>query len=82
VTVILQESEDGYFVRISDNGAGFSAGNASQPTPGHFGLAAMHERAKLAGGWLRVEREPGQGTTVEVWAPRSLEPAGRPPQPA
>jgi PAS domain S-box-containing protein len=79
VSVSLQETEDGYCVRISDDGTGFAAGNASQPTPGHFGLAAMHERAKLAGGRLRVESERGQGTTVEVWTPRSLEPAERPP---
>ena len=29
----------------------------------------MRERATLAGGWLRVDAAPGEGTTVEVWIP-------------
>jgi len=37
--------------------------------PGHLGLLALHERALLAGGWNKVESEPGRGTRVEFWLP-------------
>jgi PAS domain S-box-containing protein len=67
-TVSLHERGGGYLVRVADDGVGF-APDASQPTPGHLGLAAMKERATLAGGWLRVDAAPGQGTVVEVWIP-------------
>lgn len=54
-------------LRVSDNGRGFAA---PQPGPGGgHGLAIMAERARLAGGHLRVESAPGQGTAVEVMIP-------------
>jgi signal transduction histidine kinase len=37
--------------------------------PGHLGLLALHERALLAGGWSRIDSEPGRGTKVEFWMP-------------
>jgi PAS domain S-box-containing protein len=76
-TVGLRESDGGYLVRVDDNGIGFDVEQGAQPTPGHLGLAAMHERATLVGGWLRIESAPGEGTTIEVWTPRTLEPDTR-----
>ena len=35
----------------------------------------MRERARLAGGELSVESEPGDGTVISVWVP-----AGAPPR--
>ncbi len=35
----------------------------------------MRERARLAGGDLSVESEPGDGTVISVWVP-----AGAPPR--
>jgi PAS domain S-box-containing protein len=67
-TVALREVEKGFLARISDNGVGFVAGD-EQPVAGHLGLAAMRERAELAGGWLKVKAAPGAGTTLEVWIP-------------
>jgi nitrate/nitrite-specific signal transduction histidine kinase len=32
-------------------------------------LAAMTERANLAGGWLRIDSAADEGTTVEIWIP-------------
>jgi signal transduction histidine kinase len=37
--------------------------------PGHLGLAAMRERAELAGGWLTIAAPRSGGTTLEVWIP-------------
>jgi PAS domain S-box-containing protein len=69
-TVALQEVEEGFLARVSDDGVGFLAVD-EEPVPGHLGLAAMRERAELAGGWLTIEAAPGEGTTLEVWIPVS-----------
>jgi PAS domain S-box-containing protein len=67
-TVVLHEQDGGFLVRVSDDGVGF-LGNDTRPAPGHLGLAAVRERATLAGGWLRIDAAPNRGTTVEVWLP-------------
>ncbi|MFU8819818.1 MAG: ATP-binding protein [Desulfurivibrio sp.] len=46
---------------IEDNGRGFDPANAPSD---RLGLYGMRERAELAGGFLRIESEPGQGTMV------------------
>ncbi len=51
---------------IEDNGRGFDP--AQTPT-GHFGLIGLNERARLFGGRLFLESEPGVGTRVEVIVP-------------
>jgi len=65
-TVTLATREEGCYVRVVDDGIGFVS-EVTAPGPGQLGLAAMRERAELAGGWLRVASEPGSGTTVEFW---------------
>jgi PAS domain S-box-containing protein len=67
-TVALREVENGFLARVSDDGVGFVASD-EEPVPGHLGLAAMRERAELAGGWLTIKAAPGAGTTLEVWIP-------------
>jgi PAS domain S-box-containing protein len=67
-TVELEARDDGFYVRIRDDGVGFAPESAAL-RPGHLGLAATRERAELAGGWLRIESAPGEGTTVEFWIP-------------
>lgn len=68
VTVTLDQRDHGYRVRVTDDGIGFVP-EELKPVAGHLGLSAMKERASLAGGWLRIESAPGEGTTVEVWIP-------------
>jgi signal transduction histidine kinase len=53
---------------IVDNGRGFVVAERDH-LPGHLGLLAINERSLLAGGWSRVESEPGLGTTVEFSMP-------------
>jgi signal transduction histidine kinase len=61
---------------IADDGAGFEVPDDLDELPGgSFGLRGMRERARLAGGDLSVESEPGDGTVVSVWVP-----AGAPPR--
>ena len=71
VFVSANEADDGIRVQVVDDGAGFVVAEALH-MPGHVGLVAMKERAQLAGGWFRVESEPGAGATVEFWVPQSL----------
>jgi signal transduction histidine kinase len=57
--------EDRISMTVRDDGSGFRPPDSPQATPGHFGLAVMHERAKKLGGDLRIYSSPGAGT--EVW---------------
>ncbi len=54
--------------QVVDNGRGFVVSERDH-LPGHLGLLALNERAVLAGGWTKIESEPGLGTTVEFWMP-------------
>jgi PAS domain S-box-containing protein len=65
VTIGVEESGEGLLLRIEDNGVGFDQGD-TEDAPG---LASMRRRAEDAGGWLRLESAPGEGTTVECWLP-------------
>jgi signal transduction histidine kinase len=49
---------------VRDNGTGFDP--SYPPENGHFGLQGMRERAELVGGAVRIESEPGWGTTIQV----------------
>lgn len=69
VEVSLDEQDDGFRVRIGDDGVGFSAPEVPLSRPGHLGLGTMRERAVMAGGWCNLFSLPGGGTTVEFWIP-------------
>ena len=61
---------------VADDGDGFDVpDDLDQLAGGSFGLRGMRERAKLVGGDLSVESEPGDGTVISVWVP-----AGAPPR--
>jgi signal transduction histidine kinase len=53
---------------VVDNGRGFVVAERDH-LPGHLGLMGINERSLLAGGWSKVESEPGLGTRVEFWMP-------------
>ena len=73
VSIELRYATASVCLTVSDNGHGFGAG---QPSPtGHFGLLDMRERAQSMGSFLRVESEPGRGTSIAVEV--SLHPAER-----
>jgi PAS domain S-box-containing protein len=65
--VTLDARDGGYYVRVRDDGVGFTSEKSATDRPGHIGLAAIRERAELAGGWLRIASTPTDGTTVEFW---------------
>jgi PAS domain S-box-containing protein len=71
VDVYLAQESDGYRVRVKDDGAGFATTGREHSPEGHLGVTSMRERAEMAGGWLRIDSAPGQGTLVEFWLPAS-----------
>jgi signal transduction histidine kinase len=64
----LKADGDGIHVVVEDNGQGFSVAERSN-LPGHLGLLALRERALMAGGWYKIDSQPGSGTHVEFWIP-------------
>jgi len=86
VDVHLRRLGDRVVLTIADDGAGFEAPEELDALTrvGSFGLAGMRERARLAGGDLTVESEPGEGCVVSAWVPagapaRQRETAAPPP---
>jgi signal transduction histidine kinase len=53
---------------IVDNGVGFVIAERNN-LPGHLGLLSIRERSILAGGWYKIESEPGAGTRIEFGLP-------------
>lgn len=69
VAVELEQDSNGYLIRVADDGVGIGGASGIVPCD-HFGVSMMVERAAMAGGWCRVERnEPNPGTTVLAWTP-------------
>jgi PAS domain S-box-containing protein len=55
---------------VEDDGKGFDPDSPAEGMPSWgVGLASMRERAEVAGGTLRVDSEPGEGTRVELRLP-------------
>ena len=55
-------------ILILDDGKGFIPIDGVEDDT-HFGMSFMQERALLAGGELRVQSEPGQGTRISIHVP-------------
>jgi signal transduction histidine kinase len=68
VQVSVRRIDGAVYGLVVDNGRGFVVSERDH-LPGHLGLLALNERALLAGGWAKIESEPGVGTTVEFWMP-------------
>lgn len=71
VDVYLGIEGDRVVLRVSDDGQGFTEAERRHfPERGSFGLSNMAARAEAVGATLRITSAPGQGTTIEVAAPR------------
>jgi PAS domain S-box-containing protein len=68
VDIELSRHQAGSLVKVGDDGVGFEGGEKAA-LPGHLGLVMMRERARMAGGWLKLASAPGRGTSVEFWVP-------------
>lgn len=67
--VALTGDGDGVRLVVADDGAGFDPGD-ERIRARHLGLASMQERARTAGGGVRIDSSPGAGTTVTAEVPR------------
>jgi signal transduction histidine kinase len=68
VQLALKMVDGAVYGLVVDDGRGFVVSERDH-LPGHLGLLALNERALLAGGWTKIESEPGIGTRVEFWMP-------------
>lgn len=66
VTVEVRQGE--LRATVQDNGAGFDPAVEGR-REGSFGLTGMAERARVLGGRLEVESQPGQGTRLQFVVP-------------
>jgi signal transduction histidine kinase len=64
----LSYMPDTIILDVQDNGVGL-AGAEPSPFSGGYGLQAMRERAALCDGFVTLESDPGEGTTVVVSIP-------------
>lgn len=70
-TVKLEFEDNELKMTVIDNGKGFElpARIGDLASIGKLGLAGIQERARLIGGRLNLQSEPGKGTTVTVEVP-------------
>lgn len=65
--VILEGTDEGLHLSISDRGNGFDI-NARSSRNG-IGIRSMEERLRLLDGHLQIFSMPGEGTRVDAWLP-------------
>jgi signal transduction histidine kinase len=71
VWVDLWERDGWVELTVKDNGRGFDAAEwPSRAADGQFGLLAMREQVRMAGGRFEVQSRPGRGALVRVAFPR------------
>jgi PAS domain S-box-containing protein len=73
VEIRLTGQDGGLLLTVTDDGRGVETATLRDRS-GHIGLAGMRDRAEVAGGWLRIDSEPGRGTELQLWIPH--QPAG------
>jgi signal transduction histidine kinase len=70
IEVEIRYGEKEFRLQVRDNGRGIDPSVLSgDGREGHYGLHGMHERAKIAGGKLKVWSEVDSGTEIELSIP-------------
>jgi len=72
VDIQLQRQNGSVRLEIRDNGRGVSSTApvvSADPQPRGLGIVGMRARARSAGGELKIESAPGQGTVIEACFP-------------
>jgi signal transduction histidine kinase len=70
VAIVARSEGDRIAIEVDDDGRGFDPERARpRIEDGHLGLAAMTERAALAGGEVTVSSAPGRGTRIRLVLP-------------
>lgn len=71
--VEVADQEGGYYLKVIDDGVGFTTLETGVAPSQPLGMDEMRQRAELSGGWFKVESSQGQGTKLECWVPYVLE---------
>jgi len=70
ITLIINESESGMTISISDNGCGFDTNLKSRcdtkKSDSSFGLNSMRERAESTNGKFQIKSTPDKGTSILI----------------
>lgn len=69
VTVTSRRQGGRLVFTVADNGRGFDLRELPARAVRHLGLVSMRERAALINGSLKVDSQPGKGTTVTLTVP-------------
>lgn len=69
VDVALNRRNGSVELSVRDDGEGFAADLGDLARRGHFGIVAMREQVRLAGGACEIITAPGRGTTVRASIP-------------
>ncbi len=69
VQVILIVGREQTVLVVRDNGVGFDVAEQAGERRPQLGLASIRERVLLLGGQVRIESQPGVGTTLTVTVP-------------
>jgi PAS domain S-box-containing protein len=67
----LRENDGGVTLTIDDDGVGFDVQGDAADDDGHFGIAGMLERTKMASGAWSVTSSPGAGTQIRASFPKA-----------
>jgi signal transduction histidine kinase len=70
VQLTISYMDDVVILDVQDNGVGLN-GAAPSPLSGGFGLQAMRERVEQCGGFVTLESDSGEGTTLVLSIPLS-----------
>jgi signal transduction histidine kinase len=65
IRISLKQEDQKLTLVVADDGIGFDPANSIHDT---YGLRGLRERADLLDGVIRIESEPGQGTTITFTA--------------
>jgi len=77
LSVVLERQHGTVIALVEDDGAGFDPSAAARASA-RLGLSGMKERARLVGGMLTIESNPGAGTTVCLRVPSMGREGGTP----
>lgn len=69
ISVNFGQRENNYCLKVQDDGTGFDPEALSTNGRGHFGLSIMKARATRLGGYLTVNTQADQGTSVMLFWP-------------
>lgn len=79
IIIRLRRQKDTLLLEVKDNGVGFDVSEVESDYDkrGSLGMVNLRERAELVNGILKLESTPGEGTSVRVMVPLSIEAAER-----